>query len=291
MLIKKHMISFLTVVFILVGCDSDNQSLDNEIGVSTVISTNEDSTSTENEGQTDDTDQGDSSTEETEVKLSKPIIVETIPSNWYIRLVAEDTARGLTSSSSQLGELEENDAVEKHTLKALSPLNGSYLDIIFVDPVGVVSGEYKSNFHVYQEGTEDQWSFTVKTDDNRSDILLTWQGLYVLTPYTDEQSRKRYKEYRSVTNPLIKHMKLVDITNGKEIALMVDGKIETYTFNMNGQNERTFKWVMQNEEVILSAHTSKVSTIGSQVLKSEVRKQSVSTKSETFDLTKPPMIK
>jgi len=265
----------------LIGCNSDHKSVDDvtNSGTNTDTPINEGSTPPDN---------NDTPAEE---RLFKPRIVETIPSNWYVRLVVQDTSRGLKSSSTQLGELEENDAVEKHTLKALNPLNGSYLDIVFVDPVGVVPGDYKSNFHVYQEDTEDQWHFTVKTDDNTSDIMLTWQGVYVLTPYTDEQDRKRYKEYRSVTNPLIKNMKLVDTVNGKEIALMVDGKIETYTFNMNGQNERTFKWVVQNEEVIISAQTNKTSIMGSKVLKSGVRKQSISKKYDTFDLSKPPLIK
>jgi len=275
------MISVLAVMLILVGCDSDSQNLDNAIDVSTVTSTGE--------GQTENTDQEDNI--HTEERLSKHVIVETIPSNWYIRLVAEDPAKKLKSSSSQLGELEENDAVEKHALKALSPRGGSYLDIIFIDPDGVISGDYKSNFHVYKEDKEDEWSFSVKTDDANAQILLTWQGLYVLDPYTDDQSRKRYKEYRSVTNPLIKHMKLVDTVNGKEITAMVDGKIEMYTFNMNGQNERKFKWVKQIEEVLLSGQITKVTSKGIKVFKSDEGKQSIRQKSEIFDLSKPPSMK
>ncbi len=294
MLIKKHMIIVLAVVLLLVGCGSDSQSLDNKTGVSTVTPTNEDDTSSGSEGQTEDTDLNDTSTEETEVRLSKPIIVETIPSNWYIRLVAEDSARGLKSSSTQLGELEESDATERHALKALTPFDGSYLDIVFINPDGVAPGDYKSIFHVYKEDTEDQWYFTVRTDDLNADILLTWQGLYVLTPYTDDQSRTQYKEYRSVTNPLIKHMKLVDTVNGKEIAAIVDEKIEIYTFNMNGQNERTFKWVAQNEEVLLLDQTNRSTAMRAKIIKNDAtiaKKQIIRKKSEMFDLSKPPMIK
>ncbi len=64
-------------------------------------------------------------------RISKTTTVEPKPSNWYIRLVAEDSARGLKSVTSQLGELEEDDAVVKHTLKALTPFESSYLDIVF----------------------------------------------------------------------------------------------------------------------------------------------------------------
>ena len=288
------MISFLTVIFILAGCDSDTQNLENATNVSTETPTNEGNTSSGGDGQTEDTDQNDTSTEETVVRLSKPVMVETKPSNWYIRLVAEDPARALKSSSSQLGELEESDAVQTYALKALSPFGGSYLDIVFVNPDGVASGDYKSNFHVYNEDTEDQWFFTVKTDDPNAEIRLTWQGLYILNPYTDDQNRKRYNEYNSITNPLIKHMKLVDTVSGKEIAAMVDGKIEIYTFNMNGQNERTFKWIAQNEEVLLPAQTNRSSKMEVKIIGNDTtiaKKQINRKKSEMFDLSKPPMIK
>ena len=288
------MISFLTVIFILVGCDSDTQNLENATNVSTETPTNEGNTSSGGDGQTEDADQNGTAIEETAVRLSKPVIVETKPSNWYIRLVAEDPARTLKSSSSQLGELEESDAVQAYALKALSSFSGSYLDIVFVNPDGVASGDYKSNFHVYNEGTEDQWFFTVKTDDPNAEIRLTWQGLYILNPYTDDQNRKRYNEYNSITNSLIKHMKLVDTVNGKEIAAMVDGKIEIYTFNMDGQNERTFKWVTQNEEVLLPAQTNRSSKMEVKIIGNDMtiaKKQINSKKSEMFDLSKPPMIK
>ncbi len=288
------MISFLTVIFILAGCDSDTQNLENTTNVSTETPTNEGNTSSGGDGQTEDTDQNGTAMEETPVRLSKSVMVETKPSNWYIRLVAEDPARALKSSSSQLGELEESDAVQTYALKALSSFSGSYLDIVFANPDGVASGDYKSNFHVYKEDTEDQWFFTVKTDDTNAEIRLTWQGLYILNPYTDDQNRKRYNEYNSITNPLIKHMKLVDTVNGKEIAAMVDGKIEIYTFNMDGQNERTFKWIAQNEEVFLPTQTNRSSKMeveiignGTTIAKKQINRK----KSGKFDLSKPPMIK
>ncbi len=284
MLMKKKTIILFALVLMLVGCDSDNQNLDNTIGVNTETS----NTLPDGESQTEEIDENSTSTEETTVK---PIIVETKPSNWYIRLVAEDPVRALKSSSSQLGELEENDATQEHALKALNPFDGTYLDIVFVNPDGVAAGDYKSNFHVYKEDTQDSWQFTVKTNDTTAEIQLTWQGLYVLTPYTDDQSRKRYKEYRSVTNPLIKHMKLVDIVSGKEIAAMVDGKVEVYTFNMDGQNERIFEWVVQNEELVLSTKTSLYSTLKAKLIPNNtaaLNKLSDIKKSDIFDLTKPP---
>ena len=227
---------------------------------------------------------------------SKKSTEEVKPTNWYIRVTAEDPARNMKTASTQLGQLEADDAVEKHTLKSLTPFGGTYLDVVFKDPAGVESGEYKVNFHKYAEETEDRWSFTVKTDPRNTNakILLSWRGVYVLKPYTDDQSRQRYSEYRSTTNPIIKNMKMVDSVTGKEIPAVVNGKIQTYTFNMNGSQTRTFEWVVQTEEVNLPAQESKMSTLQAKALKMDAKvqsKQIEAAKAKSFDLTKPPVIK
>ncbi len=275
----------MALVFIVIGCNSDDKSLDNSTAVSADTPTNEGTTPPDTNMSTEET---------TEVRRSKPALVETKPSNWYIRLVAEDPAKAMISAGSQLGELEESSAVEKHTLKAFSPFGASYIDVIFVDPDGVASGDYKVNFHSYEEGVEDRWRFTVRTDDNAADILLTWRGLYVLTPYVDEQNRQRYKEYQSMTNPLIKNMKLIDGSNGKEMAAVVNSKAQTYSFNMDGQTERIFEWVVQTDEVSILAQTSKLSTLRAKVAQKDViinKAEIMKKKAEMFDLNKPPMIK
>ena len=164
----------------------------------------------------------------------------------------------------------------------------------FRDPAGVEAGDYKVNFHMHEEGSEDRWQFTVRTDDVNADILLTWRGLYVLTPYIDDQDRQRYKEYRSLTNPLIKNMKLIDVSNGTEIAAAVDGKVQTYSFNMDGQSEKTFEWVVQADEVTIPVQISKLSTLQAKAIQKDAivnKVSSMSKKAESFDLTKPPMIK
>jgi len=285
MIYKKEIIVALTVAFILTGCGGSGN--EKEIGNVTVPppAGNTDSTSVSvDNGNENDNDR---------TPLKNPA-VETKPTNWYVRLTAEDPARGMKTASTQLGELEEDDVVQKHTLKALTPFDSSYLDIVFRDPGGVDAGDYKSNFHRYSEGVEDSWQFTVRTDDPDADILLSWRGLYVLTPYMDDQGRQRYKEYRSVTNPLIQNMKLVDVSSGKEIAAAVDGKVQTYVFNMDGQNERTFEWIVQTDVVDISVDNSKFSTLQAIVLKKDAAVQAKSItekKAETFDLSKPPMIK
>jgi len=171
-------------------------------------------------------------------------VIENIPSNWYIRIVAEDNNRSLKTNLSQLGELEESDAVQEHTLVSGGRFTNPYLDVIFVDPDGVAAGDYKTNYHVYGQGINDSWHFQVVTDDTNAEIRLSWNGLYVLTPTLDAQNRIQYAEYRSGTNPLIAKMKLVDSATGTEIPAMIDNDIQVYTFNMNGQVTRSFEWIV-----------------------------------------------
>ncbi len=277
---------FLALAWMTAGCDSDNKTPQSgavNVGV---------------ENDQGDTDQGNVSeddlvsNDEVEIEI-KPDATEKKPSNWYIRLVVEDPARIMKSNSSKLGALEVSDAVHGHTLKALTPFGSSYLTVIFGDPDGVEPGEYKTNFHTYSKNVEDHWRFTVKSDDVNAQIILTWRGLYVLTPYVDAQGRTRYKEYRSLSNPLNKHMKLIDTSNGEEMAAMVEGKIQSYTFTMGG-NERSFEWVVQSEEVVLPSQASKLSTLKAKALQKDAKaaqKKIMQKQAESFDLSTPPIIK
>lgn len=290
MIKKKRIFMYFAVALILSGCNSDIQSAaDESASTETII----------NPPNMGDTDQNNSSSENDLIsneveRLTKESVVESKPSNWYIRLIAEDINRAIKVENTQLGELEESNAVQKHTLKALSPFGSNYLDIVFVDPDGIESGAYKTNFHTYQEDMENRWRFTVKTDDVNAQILLTWRGLYVLTPYIDNQGRIRYRESLSLTNPLYRQMKLVDISSGQELAAVADGKVKTYIFNMDGQNERTFSWVLQTEDVNIPVVTNKLSAPRAKMIKKDstvVKQKIMSKKAEAFDLSTPPMIK
>lgn len=270
----------LMLVLMLVGCNSTTQ--------------NTTTTATIEEEPTVITVRPDRETPEVEEEsLIKPLVEEELkPTNWYIRLVAEDSNRALKTNSAQLGVLEVSDAVVKHTLISTGRFTGPYLDVVFVDPDGVAAGAYKTNYHMYEEGVEDRWRFTVKTDDTTAEILLTWNGLYSLTPYIDDKNREQYKEYLSLTNPLIKHMKLVDAETGKEIAVSIDSQAQTYVFNMNGQNERVFEWIIQNEVIVLPLSSSKSLAISTKSIQNDVDKvmsKTVEKRAESFDLSKPPI--
>lgn len=258
----KNIITLSASIFILIGCGSNTEQSGNEL--------------------------------KSVERISSPVIVEEKPSNWYIRLVAEDPNRALESVDTQLGQLDESDAVENHTLKALTPFESTYLDVVFKNPAGVSPGDYKVSSHTYEEGMEDRWSFTVRTDDMHADILLSWRGLYILTPFIDDEDRLRYKENRTMTNPLIKCMKLVDSSTGTEMAAMVNGEMQMYSFNMNGQRERTFEWVIETDEVSIPVKTSKLLSLTAKAVQKDaaIDKEGVmSKKVEKFDLNRPPRVK
>ena len=75
---------------------------------------------------------------------------------------------------------------------------------------------------------------------------------------------------------------------------MTDGGAMAYVFNMDGQNERTFTWVVQTEEVNIPAEANKSSLLKAKMMKKDAavaKQQTIRKKAETFDLSTPPMIK
>ncbi len=223
--------------------------------------------------------------------LNKVTESENRPENWYLRIVAEDITRGMQTGDTQLGQLnEETDVALKHSLKALQPFSTGYIDVVFRDPADIDSGDYKSSFHLYGEGA-DEWEFIVKADEANADIILSWRGLYILTPYIDEQSRLRYREYRSLDNPLIKYMKLLDVSTGTEVAAVQNGEVQTYTFNMGGMLEKVFRWVVQSNEVsILSTKSLTLQSPQEKVLQEDINLNSttVEESSKSFKWGTPP---
>ena len=182
---KQIFIGILMTAFLFLGCKSDTGvQEDTERDTTNQANGSQEQSENNHNDNNQDTTQGNNGNSDTGNQDSnneqdgpiKGAVVETKPSNWYIRVTAEDPARGMKTNSTQLGELEVDDAVEKHTLKALKPFGGTYLDVVFKDPVGVESGEYKVNFHKYEEGMDDSWHFTVKTDKIMSMLIYFSPG-------------------------------------------------------------------------------------------------------------------
>lgn len=233
MLKLKKWFYFVMLSTLFVGCDIPNNMADS---------------STLSNADTTDNSNGKNS-----LSLKRSAVSEEKAVNWYIRLQAEDTAKHTLSSSAQLGVLDEEDATVKHTLSAFPPMGSGYIDIVFRNPTGVDAGDYKTYFQQFAENSEYRWRFTVRTDDSNAQIALTWRGVYVLTPYIDTEGRQRYKETKSMSNPIIKNMQLIDVDTGNAINVLSGNQAKIYYFNMNGKTEKTFEWVVLPDSMLTSS--------------------------------------
>jgi len=220
------------------------------------------------------------------VSRDSEVSIEAEAKEWYVRLTVEDPARGMKSQSAQLGQLTIADAVEKNSLKSLRPFGSSYLEIVFINPDGLPMNEYKSNFHVYRDNISDSWHFTVKSDDIYSDVIVSWRALYVLASYVDAQGRRRYNEYRSLTNPLLQKMQVVDESSGVKLPVSVNGKAPSFIVNMNGKSTKSFRWDLLTEAV----KTSKVPEVPDKQNNVHTFLRAVGQpKKPLFDLSQPPV--
>lgn len=210
-----------------------------------VIETTEEEETTAEE--TDETE------EEEPVALNKKSIREDLlAKEWYVRIVVEDVTNHLYSDNAQLGQLEGKDIETTHSLSAISPFGSRYLDVVFQNPEGLDEGDYKSNFHA-SSTHKDSWKFTIKSFDDSAHMIVSWRGLYVLSHYTDDENRTRYKEYRSMRNALLNEMVLVDLSSGEEITVLSHGKVNAIEVDMDGENERTLEWQLKAHEDVVRA--------------------------------------
>ena len=176
---------------------------------------------------------------------------EEKPKEWYVRIVVEDTSNHMKVSDAQLGELD-TDEVSTYALKALAPFGTTFLDVVFKNPEGLATGEYKSDFHPCSTDAQS-WEFTVKSSESNATMILSWRGLYVLTPYVDSEGREQYHEYRSLRNPLLSYMTLVDMETNQEVKVVENNKAQTYLFEMNGSTQRRFQWRLKDPTVPLAS--------------------------------------
>lgn len=218
--------------------------------------------------------------------------------NWYIRLKAEAPEHGFIDNSSLFGQIRQKDAANQYSLKALAPFGGDYLYITFIDPIGVDdSGEYKTSFHSRTKQTrkQDSWEFTVKSSDPDNDIILSWSDFFILQQYVDIEGRRRFRELRVKDHLFGKRMKLVDSLTFAEVPMISNNQVQSYSFNMQGMNERSFIWVLKkrgkripvmldDSRILDKEHLVEIRKNAKRVKKS-LKQQRMS----SFDLNEPPL--
>jgi len=206
------------------------------------------------------------------------------PKNWYVRLTAEVSARGLTTENTQIGQLDRSDA-RSEDLEALAPFGASYLDIVVFEEDNAKRA-LKGSFHPYTEGSADHWRFTVKTDDAGSNVILSWRGLYTLTTYVDEYGRRRYREGLVQRHPLLSKMQIVDEVTGETVPVIREEGRSFIVFNMEGSKEHTFRWELLEHES--EATDTGVSDLNVKYARSLFRRYE-SAAPKHFDLDRPPV--
>jgi len=194
--------------------------------------------------------------------------------NWYIKIVAINQSDNITISDTKFGELETKNT-DIYNLKTYNKFDTTNFNISLISN----QQKFKSLFYTHNDQTK-KWSFKLNSDNKNADILLTWQGIYVLEKFTDKYNRTRYKEYRYTKNPIVNYLKLIDKQNGVEIPAIQNSKICKYQFNMNGKKSREFEWVLN--DIPINSKTFKQTPTHKQVIQK--------TKINSFDLHTPPAI-
>jgi len=214
---------------------------------------------------------------------------------WYIRLNVKNVQTGQHFSGAKFGVLDTDNATRAYSLKAFGSIGSNGIDLVFQDETGSVSGDLLVYYLQPENGVRQEWPFTVRSGDSHATIALKMEGFYALTSYIDDEDRIRFTETRTMDDPVLKQMKLVDSETGEEIPVMRKGKAVVYIFDMNGNHIHHFKWVKETEPVQIPLSGNQVFSAKEGLEKSRVRQSAnkalsnVPLKREnTFDITKPP---
>lgn len=253
------------------GCGSaEGGASSSEAAISSVMSSSSESSSSSSAWS--------SSSAAASARTNSPII-EVEPKNWYVRLIAEDAGRGMSTENAQLGQLDRANASSEN-LTALKPFVGPYIDIVLLE--ANTTQELKGSFHPSALESEDSWRFKLKTDDPNSKVVVSWRGLYVLEPYTDDVGRQRYRQRLSHTNPLLKKMQVVDETTGEILPVVTGHSMTAFVIDMNGATERTFRWELLTQKTQAKATQQEAVARARRSARMRLRKPS-------FDLDRPPL--
>lgn len=192
--------------------------------------------------------------------------------NWYIKIIAIDQNNNIITSDTKFGELEDEN-VSQYNLKIYEQFNQANLSILLIDN----NQKFKTIFYPHSD-TSKKWNFILENHDTSADIVLKWQGVYVLDKFVDTYDRVRYKEYRYTKNPIVDYLKLVDKKSGVEIPAIQNGRICEYRFNMDGEHRREFEWILSDTKVKSNIFKPKsINKVKMQIIKPKI-----------FSLDSPP---
>lgn len=177
---------------------------------------------------------------------------DKVAAQWSVQIVAEDPENNLLFDNDRLGQLEvASNEVDTYDLKSMPrpfTKNSEGELLPFLSVKFLQEGKsYATDFHS-TEMKYDEWIFTVNSNPDRT-VTLRWNANMV-TLNTDASGRVRFDQTLQIDESLIERMRLIDAeTNTTLVSAYADGKLQSYTFNMNGQTTRTFRWELDTEKV------------------------------------------
>lgn len=170
---------------------------------------------------------------------------------WYIRLtvVSPDDA-SLRDRGNVLGQLDDSElGQDSHDLIELNPFAAPYLTLVFPHEEWLDPGNYSSDYHATDADNADEWVFDILSDDGYRNITLYWDSVKLVERMDDSVSGKKGSNKSSKMDSaedLIERMWLEDTLTGERIYAIDSGQLQSYTFNMEGENTRSFRWVMED---------------------------------------------
>jgi len=177
---------------------------------------------------------------------------------WYLKTTVEvtdpETGRIIRDTrSGVLGQLAESEAgFDRHDVPAYASTTDSRAAIVFIqgEDWDEMAGEYLSNYHK-NDSKKDSWVFTVHSSLSPETVTLHWDGLFELSQY-EQNGVIRYTSTQTSDNVILKKLSLVDLQTGEVIQALAKNKdrkkygaeFNSYTFSMNGETRRDFRWVL-----------------------------------------------
>lgn len=170
---------------------------------------------------------------------------------WYLRLtVVSPDDSSLRDKGNVLGQLDDSESgKDSHDLIELNPFASPYLTLVFPHEEWLDPGNYSSDYHATDADNADEWVFDILSDDAYRNITLYWDPVKLVERMDDAVSGKKGSNKSSKmdsADDLIERMWLEDTLTGERIYAIDSGQLQSYTFNMEGENTRSFRWVMED---------------------------------------------
>ena len=158
---------------------------------------------------------------------------------WAMTLYAEDANSKLKSVETRFGQIKKAksgaDAYDQESFPSWPKLAINFE----ADGPG---SKYKGDYHNITRKKGDEWTFVVTSSDVNRAVTLRWSELQKVVLLKSKAQPRPYKRIEAPGAKKLRRMQLIDLETGEKIPAVVDGELQSYTFNMEGEKTRTFKW-------------------------------------------------